>query len=443
MAEKPTAVKPPESPTTARELDFDDDNDAPTMSTHEAAVASPPPPPPPSKSPKPGVRFTEGDTEIPPPKPPRPMSPQQQAQNTLVEAFPSIDSNVIKAVLVASGGKVEPAFNALLSMSDPNFKAEEAPPPQPPRPQPKSQLEQDEIYARQLAEHYQSRGGQGAQGQGQGGYGQRPSGEQRRQQPSQRPNEPDREHSFFDDDLPEIRKTFEQGFKETQKTVTGWISNLAKKLDGEPDDYDQYGNPVNRDQQRPAQSAQRQNFGPSQSDQLQGIRKSAEARRSADHTRYDADNRVLGDDFANLEMRDNDGPGQRTSSRPHANPDLFKSTPVSPPQSGPVDEVDALYRNPSPNNQSQGKSGGKKWQPLTSIAPNPEPDDHDPFSLGDSDDDDSKTKDTNPADSERLKKAAASKEGTGASPSGLKPAERSGSIGQIDAAAAALLKDAK
>lgn len=103
--------------------------------------------------------------------------------------------------------------------------------------------------------------------------------------------------------------------------------------------------------------------------------------------------------------------------------------------------MDALYRNPSPNNQSQGKSGGKKWQPLTSVAPNPEPDDHDPFSLGDSDDDDSKTKDTNPSDTERLKKAAASKEG--ASPGTLKPAERSGSIGQTDAAAAALLKDAK
>jgi hypothetical protein len=79
-------------------------------------------------------------------------------------------------------------------MSDPNFKAEEAPPPQPPRPQPRSQLEQDEIYARQLAEHYQSQGGQRGQGQGQG----RQHGEQRRQQPGQRPNEPDREHSFFD-----------------------------------------------------------------------------------------------------------------------------------------------------------------------------------------------------------------------------------------------------
>ncbi|KAH5327194.1 hypothetical protein HBI12_075430 [Parastagonospora nodorum] len=429
MSEKPTTDKPPESPTTARELDFDDDNDAPTSATHETVTS----PPAPAKSPKPGVRFTDDTTDIPPPKPPRPMSPQQQAQNTLIEAFPDIDSNVIKAVLVASGGKVEPAFNALLSMSDPNFKAEEAPPPQPPRPQ-RTQLEQDEIYARQLAEHYQNQGGHSSQGQ------------RRQQQPSQRPDEADREHSFFDDDLPEIRKNIEQGFKETQKTVTSWISNFTKKLDGdgEPDEYDRYGNPVHRDQQRPGQSgSQRQNFGPSQSEQLYGIRKSAEQRRSADHNRYDADNRVLGDDFAQLEMRDNDGPPPRTSSRPNANPDLFKPTPVSPPQSGPVDEVDALYRNPSPNNQqnSQGKSGGKKWQPLTSVAPHPEPEDHDPFSLGDSDDEDNKTKDTNPADSERLKKAAASKEG--ASTGELKPAERSGSIGQTDATAAALSKEAK
>jgi hypothetical protein len=193
-------------------------------------------------------------------------------------------------------------------MSDPTFKAEEAPPPQPPRPQPRSQLEQDEIYARQLAEHYQSQGGQPAQG----GYSARAPGEQRRQQPGQRPNESDREHSFFDDDLPEIRKNIEQGFKETQKTVTGWISTLTKKLDGEPDEFDRYGNPNFRGQPRPAQQPQRQDFGSSQSDQLRGIRKSAELRRSADHNRYDADNRVLGDDFASLELRDNDG---RTTNR--------------------------------------------------------------------------------------------------------------------------------
>ncbi|KAJ4395496.1 ubiquitin-binding protein cue5 [Didymella pomorum] len=436
MSEKAANDKPPESPTTARELDFDDDNDAPASSATDKAAS----PPPPSKSPKAGVRFSEQAEEIPPQKPPRPVDPNVQAQNTLIEAFPDIDTNVVKAVLVASGGKVEPAFNALLSMSDPNFKAEEAAPPKPPRPQHRSQVDQDEMYARQLAEHFQSQGGQ----QGQGG-----EGSERRSSPyarsnNQSQNKDDREYSFFDDDLPEIRKNIEQGFQETQKTVNKWITSFKKKLDGEPDDYDQYGNLVQRERGQSSQG--RQNFGPSQSDQMYGIRKSAEQRRSADmrrsadHNRYDADNRVLGDDFAQLELRDND-PQQRSSSRPSANPDLFKPTPVSPPQSGPVDEVDALYRNPSPNSQG-GKSGSKKWQPLTSVAPHPDTDEHDPFSLGDSDDEDNKTKDTNPEDTERLKKAAETKakESTVAE---LKPATRSGSVGQKDAAAEALLKDAK
>jgi hypothetical protein len=139
-------------------------------------------------------------------------------------------------------------------------------------------------------------------------------------------------------------------------------------------------------------------------------------------------------------------PANLRSNRPLANPDLFKPTPLSPPQSGPVDEVDALYRNPSPNNGQStgvtgGKSGNKKWQPLTSIAPNPEPEDHDPFSLGDSDEDDAKSKDIKSEDTDRLKKTAEGKEGVTAG--GLKPAERSGSVSQKDAAAEALLKEAK
>ena len=46
------------------------------------------------------------------------MSPRQQAENTLKEAFPSIDAAVVRAVLTASGGHVEPAFNALLGPSN-------------------------------------------------------------------------------------------------------------------------------------------------------------------------------------------------------------------------------------------------------------------------------------------------------------------------------------
>lgn len=52
--------------------------------------------------------------EMAPPKPPRPTTESQKNELILQEAFPSVDAAVIRAVLRASGGKPEPAFNALL-----------------------------------------------------------------------------------------------------------------------------------------------------------------------------------------------------------------------------------------------------------------------------------------------------------------------------------------
>ena len=58
---------------------------------------------------------TEPKTEeTAPQKPPRPMTEAQKNEQILKEAFPSVDPGVIKAVLSASRGQVEPAFNALL-----------------------------------------------------------------------------------------------------------------------------------------------------------------------------------------------------------------------------------------------------------------------------------------------------------------------------------------
>jgi hypothetical protein len=61
----------------------------------------------------PGAKHVTVEDDAPT-KPPRPLNPQEQAENTLKEAFPSIDALVVRAVLRASGGRVEPAFNALL-----------------------------------------------------------------------------------------------------------------------------------------------------------------------------------------------------------------------------------------------------------------------------------------------------------------------------------------
>lgn len=94
----------PESPTTARPLEFDDE-------PQETGVT-----PAPS-----GATTGQADTETPPPKPPRPVSPQQQAESTLKEAFPTIEGSVVKAVLVASNWNVERAFHALLGSYRPIF----------------------------------------------------------------------------------------------------------------------------------------------------------------------------------------------------------------------------------------------------------------------------------------------------------------------------------
>ncbi|TID27969.1 hypothetical protein E6O75_ATG00736 [Venturia nashicola] len=434
-----------ESPTTAREPDFDHDDD-----NHESSSHAPPERlPTPTSQPK-RVSFQEvtDEDEAPPAKPPRPVDPQVQAQQTLQEAFPTMDSKVIKAVLLASGGQVEPAFNALLSMSDPDFQAEEAAPPQPPRPAQRqehnqyrelSQLEKDELYARQLAEQYQS---------GPAGFGSQERGNpplpKRRTDNGLKANEMyDKEHSFFDDDLPVIKQQLQKGFQDTQKTFNKWITEFKKKIDGDEDDEP----PLAQSSRQGAQ--QRQNFGPSQSEQMRGIRKMSQeqSRRSGDRERYDADPRVLSDDFRELELHDDNGTtpaqlndflstnspqgNQRQGTRPLANPNLFKPTPAAP-QSGPVDEVDALYRQPSPSNgmttgtipSSTSKTAGKKWQPLTSVAPNPEAEDNDPFSLGDSDEEDRKT-DLKPEDTERLKESAKKSISEGTSGTALKKEDSS------------------
>lgn len=116
---KPNTDSGAESPTTARPLDLDDDDvqesgvlgeDGHTTSTTTPAQNAP------ATTPNPLAATVEDDGPPPPAKPPRPQSEAQQNEAMLKEAFPGVEANVIKAVLVASSGRVEPAFNALLRM---------------------------------------------------------------------------------------------------------------------------------------------------------------------------------------------------------------------------------------------------------------------------------------------------------------------------------------
>lgn len=167
-------------------------------------------------------------------------------------------------------------------MSDPDAVREPSPPPQPPRPTaqragstPQSQMEADEQYARQLAEHYG----------GGGGYGPRSASQRGRQQTGLRPPENDEDnHSFLDDDLPIIKENLRKGFLETQNKVNGWITTLKKKIDGE------------EDEDGPVQQGYNNN-----SSQYRG-RRSGDGRQSGDYGRYDADPQVLSDDFAGIQL---------------------------------------------------------------------------------------------------------------------------------------------
>ncbi|KAJ5281894.1 hypothetical protein N7478_007266 [Penicillium angulare] len=359
-----------ESPTTARPLDFDDE-------PQESGVTS--------------VNNTPSQktaTETPPaapPKPPRPLGPKEHAENTLKEAFPTIDAGVVKAVLTASNWNVERAFNALLGMTDPTAQEDMVPPPKPPRPTQtqatsttQRQLDADEQYARQLAEHYNSRRGPAPGWQNDPRY----------HQPRGSEESEEKEYSFFDDDLPVIRDNLRKGFLDTQSKVNSWVTNFKKRLDGDEEDGES-----SHDHEQPSPYGR-----PRRSGEM--------GRRSGDRERYDADPQVLGDDFSALELRDSEAPPARPP-RPLANQNLKKTSSPSPDrrkvsfQDGPPTEIDT-GRNAS----SAGKSS--KWQPLATVEPSPVAE-NDPFSLGDSDDEkETKTKEQNTVpESDQLKQATA------------------------------------
>ncbi|KAI2634316.1 hypothetical protein GGS26DRAFT_44371 [Hypomontagnella submonticulosa] len=397
-----TVTTAPESPTTVRPFEMDDDdiqetgvlndeNAHSTAATSASTTANP----------------TSATEESAPPKPPRPITEQQKNELILKEAFPNIDLTVIKAVLTASGGQIDPAFNALLGMSDPDAVKDEpmrepAPPPQPPRPtgtrSPMSQMEADELYARQLAQHYDNVGAYEARTTNRG-----PGDQYRRQETGLKPNEMyDREHSFIDDDLPVIKENLRKGFLETQTKVNSWFTNLKKRIDGEYDDEEDETQPSKHQRQGPM-----------------GRRSGEGSRRSTDYDRYDADPQVLSDDFAGIRLHPDGRPSQ---DRPTGNPGLYRPPPSTSPKpesrkvafkegAEDIDQYNASPRIPPKDNSATPPPGKQsKWQPLSSVEPNPITD-HDPFSLGDSEDErDAKEKNgggIKMEDSERLKQATA------------------------------------
>lgn len=330
-------------------------------------------------------------------------------------------------------------------MTDPdaakNEPAEEAPPPRPPRPSAPaqmSQLEADELYARQLAEHWENVGAyeQRTSNRGQGGA-------RSRQQPGQGQGQGDeREHNFFEDDLPVIQEKLKQGFVETQGRFNSWFGTMKKRFDEEfaENDDDQV-------RTRPGQGHE----------QFPGPRPGQASRRSGDYERYDADPQVLSDDFAGMRFNPDGSrfPTRHDSLRQATDmaeapvrergvnsPDMFRPPPPSKsPRSSEgrkvafrdsAEQIDVYGASPKLSAEDSGsKAKSSKWQPLSTVDPNPISD-NDPFSLGDSEDE-RETKDKTGAkeikldDNERLKQAAAEAMADSLVDSKSKPGDAAGS----------------
>ncbi|KAK6454051.1 uncharacterized protein RJT20DRAFT_131557 [Scheffersomyces xylosifermentans] len=280
------------------------------------------------------VPLTENnDDDNGPPQPPRPVDAVTRVTNELKEAFPNIEEKIITAVLIASQGVVDPAFNALLYISDPSFKPE--------IPEPKEAvasvggstvaptvsagskgLTEDELLARRLQKEFEKEDAARRH--------RRADREKRKQRKEFRdPNEFDDSPDEFD----QIKQTFTQGLEEAKTTLNGWVSGFTKRFDGE-------GNSQ--------QQNQKQN--PKLFGALGGSSFGNENTRKG--SKFDEDPEIISHDFHHrISLHDNDNEDlPAMPKRPSA--DLNKKLPQEPQSDTPT-----------------SVQGSKKWQPLDSDVP--------------------------------------------------------------------------
>ncbi|KOG96554.1 ubiquitin-binding protein CUE5 [Saccharomyces eubayanus] len=191
----------------------------------------------------------------------------------LKDAFPNLEEKYIKAVIIASQGALDPAFNALLFLSDPESGKDIELPTQPVRKiseapvrRRQTQLEQDELLARQLDEqfnrshsrrHHRDRAAQNT-------HEQRLKDRQRRRQNPLSPEErreyygnaeeqEDSWSQFVDKDLPELTDRAGRSLQDTANKVSSWISDAYKRnfAQGNEQNNNQYGHQEQQEEWEP------------------------------------------------------------------------------------------------------------------------------------------------------------------------------------------------
>lgn len=267
-----------------------------------------------------------GAEEDAPAPPPRPISPITQIKQDLKDAFPNIEEKLITAVLIASQGNPDPAFNALLYISDPSVEAEipEPAPPVPSKPvnAQKNTLTDDELLARKLQKEFELEDKRRREQ-----HHERERRRRRRQQ-----SQPEDADDDSVDEFGQIKESFSQGFEEARSTLNGWVSGLAKKF------------------QEPTDEAVQPRESQSQNPKLFGALGGSSFTKQSKKNTFDEDPRVISNDLhSQINLKDND--------------DDEQDAPSLPKRQG-----DQTNKEKSAQSDSYINST-KKWQPLNSDVP--------------------------------------------------------------------------
>ncbi|QRG40705.1 hypothetical protein FDK38_005193 [Candidozyma auris] len=208
-------------------------------------------------------KKADEESDAPPP-PARPLSPLSQVKKDLKDAFPQIEDKYIQAILIASQGQPDPAFNALLYLSDPTYTPDIAIPAPPPVPPKQQDLTDDELLARQLQKEFER--------------------EERRRRSQHRKKSAPPPGEESPDEIEQLKETFTQGFEEAKSTINGWVSGLSRKFSQDP----------NENQNR---SGQNRGQNRTQSPKLFGALGGSSFNQNQRAKRFDEDPEILSSDF--------------------------------------------------------------------------------------------------------------------------------------------------
>lgn len=326
----------------------------------------------------------QDDEENPPSLPSRRTAPAAEKETPqenpifkqLKEAFPNLEDKYIKAVIIASQGAVDPAFNALLYLSDPESEKDIELPsepltsdaPQLPARRKQTQLEQDELLARQLDQQYNKT--RQRAGRRRSGDAEREAHRQRlrdRQRRGQYPLTPEEQRElegdddswaqFVEKDLPELKERANKSIQETATKLNGWFNGIRKNFVGEGPEYTSQG-----EQQRGGYYDD-----PYSRDRNQGYSEE-ELPKKPERRRFNSFGAQIGDDSLEshgitLQNDDNEDLDEEDDVPPQLGARTAKDSLTAEPVSDGKVVAQTTYID-TPDNANR-----KKWQP---VPPEPE-----------------------------------------------------------------------